>query len=520
MPVVADTNTSKKMLPLLAAFFPVACWVAVICYYSINLPWFDDFETFFVFLHNWTVENSTVEKLYQLYYPNNEHRMILSRILTLAQLRLAGHLDFTQLHLIGAGFTLGTLYLLWRAFKTTGLNTLYFIPVTFLLFQLQYHLIYLWAICSHQHQIVVFCACLSMYTLAYRRLGPALLFAVCATFSMGNGIFIWPAGLVVLLLGKRYRSLAIWCVTAGAAIFLYFYGLSAQGNESSLDFFLRNPHLSVLGFFAFLGGLFDFFPEHGIVARSVLPVMAGMAVSTWIAVWLAPFFVSWFETTSGRSLKIPARLSPGKAPDDYQLFVTGVLAFLLVNAFIIGLLRPRFGFFVMIVSNYKLYPALFLALAYLARLSSAASASRRRTIFQSCLAVAAGTWILSAAGYLPIISERHKYLKANGYNQEYNGYGLGHVPFSPHARYIDSLSREMVRAGLYRFPEGGKILAAEAGALPMKPADGILSVGELPEGLLFTDPERGMSLNKNTGQYAFLRNEQRTYLFKLEPKTF
>ncbi len=448
--------------------------------------------------------------------------MVLSRIMTVFQYHLSGSLNFTHLHIMGAAFTLGTLYLLWKAFKDTRLNAWYFLPVTFLLFQLQYHLIFLWAICSHQHQTVVFCACLSMFLLARGKTGWGIFFAVWTTFCMGNGVFIWPAGIVVLFLSMRYKHLAVWCLAAVLAIAFYFSGLPAQGNESSFDFFAQYPHLSFLGFFAFLGGLFDFFPAWDIFSRSVLPVLFGFIIMIWVGIWLVRLFIAWVETTQSVSLRVPAWLNvwKGKRPDSFQLFLTGVMTFLLVNAFIIALLRPRFGFFVMIVSNYKLYPALFLVVAYLAFLSSPLSEQARRKFFKASLFLAIGIWTLSAYTYLPVIAERNKYLSVNGYNQEFNGYGLGHVPFSPHAKYVDSLFKEMGKAGLYLFPEEGKTLAEKAKSLPVKSSGGVLSVEEVQDGVLFSDPERGVSLNKETGQYAFLRNGQRTYLFKLEPKVY
>jgi hypothetical protein len=514
-------KTNKALLTALA-LLPILVWVFVLLYYSVNLPWLDDFDPFPDFLHKWIKEDSIAEQFKLLLQPNNEHRMVVGKLVTLSYYWVTGELNFTFLHIAGACFTFGTLFIFWKVFKQTKLSLWYFLPVPFLLFQLQYHLVFLWAICSLQHQPVVLFVCLSMYLLANGRFVPALLAGICATYAMSSGIFIWPAGFVVLILSSRYKELAYWCATAVLAVGFYFYGMSAQGNESSFVFFAKYPHLSFLGFFAFLGGLFDLLPEKSIVVRTALPILMSFLIMIWVVIWLWGLVVCWTIKTFNRPSQ-KSGLSAVKADLKYspvQMFLLGVVTFLLVNAIIIGLLRPRFGFFVMVVSNYKMYPVLFLIVAYLTFITSGVAETARKRGFQFAFGASILIWGVSALTYLPVISERSNYLTINGYNQEANGFGLGHVPFSEGAKYVDNLMKEMVKLGVYQYPQNGKNLAEKVQSLPGKLVESAVIVKEENKQIYVNDPESTISLSKNSGEYVFLSNNLHTYLFKLEPKKY
>ncbi|WP_167267408.1 hypothetical protein [Dyadobacter arcticus] len=503
-------------------FMPILIWVFVIFYYSVNLPWYDDFDPFPDFLHKWMIDTDLSNRMHLLFQPNNEHRMVVGKLVTLIYYWTTGQLNFTFLHIAGGIFTLGTLILFWRAFEKSRLSWWYFLPVPFLLFQLQFHLAFLWAICGLQHPPVVFFATLSMFLLARNRFGWAALAGVCATYAMSSGIFVWPAGIVVLLIGSHYKQLIVWCVAAVFAVGFYFYGLSAQGNESSVTFLIQNPHLPVLGFFAFLGGLFDFFPEKPILVRSVLPVIMGFLVMIWVVIWLVRQIMPWLKYTLNwpkQSPKWSQQQSEGSLEvKTFRVFLVGILTFLLVDALVIGLLRTRFGFFVMIVSNYKIYPALFLTIAYLAFISSATRDNVRKLGFRISVVTSILIWGISMYSYLPVISERQKYYTVNGYNQEFNGYGLGHVPYSESAAYVDILMKDMVRRGIYRYPPIGEQLASMAALLQTDISGSKEFRVEDRDSVYYVKADnRSLSYAKDNIQCVFVRNQERLYLFKLEP---
>ncbi|CAG4990849.1 hypothetical protein DYBT9275_00626 [Dyadobacter sp. CECT 9275] len=514
---------NKKQIVGYLSGLPVILWIIVILAYSVNVPWYDDFDPFPDFLRQWISSATLTDKILLLIRPNNEHRMVIGKLVTLIYFWLTGKLNFTFLHIAGACFTMGTLYLFWLSFKESKINWWYFLPIVFLFFQLQYYLVYLWAICSLQHQPVVFFLCLSMFFLSRGRFGWAVVAAFLANYSMSNGIFVWAAGGAVLFLRSDYKKLLIWCIVGAVAIGLYFYGLTTMGNEESIEYLKKYPELSVLGFFAFLGGLFDLVPERKIEIRTALPIVMGLLLMIWVVKWLWFFMKDWVDHNLKMKLHV-AKIydrDPGNKVSRLSWFLLGVMIFLLINALIIGLLRPRFGFFVMVVSNYKLYPALFLIVTYLAYISYQPDQHKRQIMLLMATALSIFIWAISLYSYLPIISERSKYLKVNGWNQAHHAFGLGHVPFSAGAKYVDTVMQEMVNNGIYEYPEEINYIPRIIEKLqePVR-SDIRASVMMNPDNVSITEPLSHLSLGRWDGTYAFLRSEKKLYLYKMAQQKY
>ncbi len=504
---------TKKYILIALGLLPVLFWMAVIGYYSVDLPWYDDFDPFPDFLRSWNNAATFSDKLYYLFLPNNEHRMVIGKLVSLAYYGVTGKLSFNFLNYAGACFTLGTAYLFWLSFRKMKLPWFYFIPVLLLLFQLQYHLVYLWAICSLQHQPVVFFLCLSMFFLSKEKLLLAILAAFAANFAMSNGIFVWAAGIVVLILNSNYKHLVVWVLAAGLSVFLYFHGLTTLGNEASILYFKKYPHLSVLGFFAFLGGLFDLLPNRRIEIRTALPILMGFIFMIWIVKWLWFWLVNWWNTNFNRTYFVQdiKRLEPA------TVFLLGVMSFLLANALVIALLRPRFGFFVMVVSNYKLYPALFLGVTYLAYISHQKSVNWQQIGYKVGMFVSLCIWGFSIYSYLPEVAERSKYLTVNGWNQNHNGFGLGHVPLSEGAEYVDKLMKELVVQKIYSYPESTNAVAKVAQGLTNSlQASNPVTLKVEQDEIMIQEMNGEPYLLKSKDRYAFVKNEDHLYLFKLK----
>jgi hypothetical protein len=507
------------------AALPVLFWVYVLLRYSVNVPWFDDFEPFPDLLNKWVQSESTLQKVALLFHPNNEHRMVFGKLLTVVYYWLTGTLHFTYLHIVGALFTFGTFALFWSVFRSSRLSFKYFLPVPFLLFQIQYHLIFLWAICSLQHQPVVFFVCLTMYLLVRKQFAWAILAGFCANFAMSNGIFVWVGGAAILLLWSQWRQLAIWLVAGGVAVWLYFQGMTTMGNEASIEYFKNHPHLSFLGFFAFLGGLFDFFYERPIQVRTALPVLMGILAMVWVGAWLLGLGLPWMR----RTLRWPARLprftlrldDTISRQHEITYFSLGVIVFILANAAIIGFLRPRFGFEVMVVSNYKLYPAVFLIVGYLGYLGAISTDKWRKRGYQIALGLSIFIWGMSLLHYLPTIRERRKNLLVNVFNQEHHSFGLGHFPGTPTGEYVEDLMKDVTSRGIYTYPDELKPYYDQMRTIQQPlPASLNVEVRTTPDSLFVLEPGTPYSSGLNNGSYAFLRSANELYIFRIEQNLY
>jgi hypothetical protein len=517
---------NKRTFSQILILAPICAWVALILAYSVNVPWFDDFDPFLDFIDKWTNTSHFFQKIGLLFQPNNEHRMFFGKFLNLIYFKITGQVNITAVHYTAAAFTLGTCYLLWKVFKELKLPPLYFAPVPLLLFQLQYHLIFLWAICGMQHQTVVFFVCLTCYLLAKNRFGWALAAALCSNFAMSNGIFVWVSGLAILLLCSDWKRVLIWSVSAVVAVALYFYGMSPQGNEDSFTFFMQNPELSLVGFLGNLGGIFDFTPDKPIEQRLILPVFMGALAVGWIAFWLIGLLAHWFKqtfrsntTASSAFTRITVALQ--KEPTT-TYFLVGVLTFLLINAAVIGFLRPRFGLFVVVVSNYKLYPALFFALTYLTLLVTFKEHIRLATLTRVSTRIAIVIYAISFIHYFPMLVERRKYLLVNAHNQENHAFGLGFMPRSPASHYIDQLMKRLVSKGYYAYPtqEISFFTDKVKQITGPTPNDLKLLIKQNEEEIEVREENHPYLSGKNDGIFIFMRQEDDIRIYKMEPLTF
>lgn len=443
-------------LPRPAVWFllvlPVLAFAVLLNAYAINVPWYDDIETFVGFFAEYRQASTLSGKLYWLLKPNNEHRVFFGKVVAVSIAALTGELNFRAILLVGGVCLLGTLSVLFRAFRwQRALPLVLFAPVPFVLLQPQYHLASLWPITSMQHIGASFFVLSGLYLLSADksngRFWGGLALQIMAALSMSNGLFGWVAGAGVLLAQRRYGKLGIWLAVSVGVIGFYFHDFaSPQGNESSFSFFLKHPHLVFFGFFTFIGGLFDFFPTQSILGRSLLPTVMGFAMvgATAGLLWRQ----GWHQPRPGGAGNTPS-VDPARARQRY--FWLGAYGFLLVNAAAVGFLRPRFGYDVMLISNYMLYPALWVCLLYLHWISEQRASAWNRSLTVG-LGGAVLIWAVSYNLHWPVLHERRQRLLAFAFNQRHNDAGLSGTLGTSLGEYIDKQMRGAVAAGYYRYP--------------------------------------------------------------------
>lgn len=449
----------RRFSPILVAF-PILCFVILMFIFADNIPWMDDLEAFIGFLVNYTEADSWSEKAHWLLAPNNEHRILFAKLITLSFYKLTGTLNFRWLILVAFLCLLGIMFIFYRVFRTIRFPLIAFLPVTLIMLQPQHRLASFWAITALQHLAVAMMIIWALYLLAVpnrssifsTRFAGALFLQILASFSMSNGLFGWVAGASVLVIQWRLERgnypwrLLIWMAVGVVVILLYFHDFaSMQGNESSLSFFLKNPHLVFFGFFTFLGGLFDFFPTANILVRSILPTVAGMLLVS-LMIWL-------FKTVLFPVLWKTSLQSPDRAVNHRRYFFGGIYVFLLVNAVVVAILRPRFGYEVMLVGNYMLYPALLVSTLYLTALSELRDAKHRTKWMTSGLMLGGIVWSVMYFIHLPRLAEQKLTRETSVFNQKYNNIGFGATLGSPYAAATERWMQIAAEKGFYTYPE-------------------------------------------------------------------
>lgn len=479
----------------------------------------DDMESFVYFQLGYMKAQTLLEKATWLLKPNNEHRIFLAKLVTVIMQAFTGEINFRWLILIASILIAGIIGIFYRIFKTIQVPLIAFLPVLLLLLHPQYYLITLSAVTSFQHQTAICLTFAGFYLLAkpgFGRLSGALALQILASFSMSNSLFGWFGGVASLLVQRRFKEALAWGLIGVLTIYLYLYGFAnPQGNETSLGFFMKHPHLVFLGFFTFSGALLDFFPDALILPRSILPTLAGFALMGAVLWMLKRMLLPW-----------PA---PQKKQDPRAFrrnFFVGAYVFLLLNAAIIAFLRPRFGYAVMLISNYTVYSLLLAIVLYLNGLSEYSNGQFQR----KWITVALGGSLLICSvmyfRYWPRVAERKQMFEAFAFNQKYNGIGLGPMLGSEFAASAKKWMDGAVTTDIYHYPAAFYTPYEQRllDTIKYTPSDNIsLAVEEQPSTFeLYT--QQWQVPDKITNACYIVKSAERTYLFPIRtlflPKPF
>jgi hypothetical protein len=259
------------ILPALLALF-------FIKKYAVNVSMWDDLQFVPLFDKVYTGHLSFGD----LYALHNEHRLFFPYLLMLPLGVITHHNTVVECYfslfllcVIGCVFFISHI----RAFGTTVTALASFIPITWLIFNLGQAGNFLWGF-QIQFFVLILFFLLAIYLLAtsrslsWRFALSAASGAVC-TFSMGNGMLVWPIGLILILwirqsqpkeLRRLYLKMgAIWCLIGIVAVMAYFIGYHDPNQHTKMQYLMQHPWSSLQYFLAALGSL-TYTPTYQIAA--------------------------------------------------------------------------------------------------------------------------------------------------------------------------------------------------------------------------------------------------------------
>ena len=336
----------KTILAGLFAVLPAILFYTILFRNALNLPILDDYDALLNFLNEITQLGSTPAKAaYFLASQHNEYKLFLTHGIVWLAYSLGGHIDFRILFAIGNGFVLLLAILLWKMFlpncRDTATRVAYFIPVTCLLFQLQYWETLNWAMTGIQNLGVLVFSLGAIYLLVRGQRGGfycALASLVLAVSSSGNGLIVIPLGVLILALERRYLRIASWVIVSAGCIGAYAYRYSTVASahtDAHRSVFLTILRMNPAYAIAFIGS-----------AGSV-PFKMGSFV---LGVLLCIFCV-WM-VRRGYLRKNP--------------LVSYCVLFLLLTAIGVAGIRSDFGIEQATTSRYTIYSTLLLIFAWFA----------------------------------------------------------------------------------------------------------------------------------------------------------
>ena len=337
-----DTNRKIEILAILLPVLIFISYFYCIISYSVNFPFYDDFNAILVFIQTYNDKHSFPEKFLLLFEQHNEHRIAFDRVVTLSYYKLFSTINFKALIFIGNISLFFIIAILYRSvLYKNRINLFYLIPIPLLVLNHSYYEVSFWAMASLQNMWVLVFAMTSLYFLYQETnysIYIALFFAVVATFTSGNGMMTFIAGAIVLGLNKKLFNykIVLWLLFGVVSIFLYFKGYTSAADHPSVIKTLFDKPLVLVGFFfTFLGGSFHI----------VISIIIGLVV---LLFCIIVTFKKYYTTN----------------PVLYSY-----LLFFLLTAIAVTLGRGGFGIEQATCSRYMINSSVFMAVCYLVFIS-------------------------------------------------------------------------------------------------------------------------------------------------------
>ena len=399
--------SKNNRIAYLFVVLPILIYFGVVNAFAVNVFFADDFHLLKTIV--WSQEANTFTEKFKLFFQqHNEHRIIFPRLLAYTDYLIEGQINWRTLIFFGNMAWVSILFFLWKIFRSSQINPWYFVPIPFVFLQAQYYDNLTWTLSILQQSFIVFWAFLLIYLLSRQHFNWALLVGVVATFTHGNGLFLFLVAFVLLFLQKKWQILGWWIFTFVVLLFIYFADYR-NGQNSNVGQSLANPIQLMSGFFAFWGsGMAVFFSSP--LASVGFGILLFCLISCFVVSTCKPIIKSFFNKNrpSNYRLEIPTS----------ALQIIGIYLFISITAALVSLSRSWGGLQNILMPRYEHYSPLVVCLGYLIALNLG-------SVYKKIIAIAFSAFAILFWGmsYFMNISEldlRKKTLEAESYNWQHH----------------------------------------------------------------------------------------------------
>lgn len=472
---------------------PILLFTAVWMEYAVNIPHWDDFVLKWLPL---VVERQTEIKgsIYQFFKQHNEHRIVYDRVIAYLDYKVFGKINFLHLMAIGNLSLLGLPAIYGAELRRSGRRLLYLVPLAFVLFNLSQWENMFWGMAALQNFTVVLWVLWAVHGLTHwmspRSLIVTFGLGVLATLTSGNGLLIWPIGIILLLLQRRWTYLIRWFGGAIIIVVLYFIGYikpSANPRAGGNLIDLLN------GWMAFIGS-----------AGEIIPLGSPLYTCTILGTFLTVcvIVVLYVQLTrDGLTSKwntVFASLMP------VDLFFLGSVCFIFATGLVVVFSRIGFGLDILITSRYKIYSFTLLSVIYV-WIVIRIQRNWRQTVGILGTIAAVTLAYLSYVKFLDRAIYWHQYRTTSQFNWTYSTNTPKSALDSNTIRLINNApafyDRHLIK--LYATPINSSRMVA-----PIDTQRHTL--------LLVSNDGPNLSNDKDAGIYIGLRSAQRRYIFNTE----
>lgn len=228
----ARTNR-RTVLALALIVAPVAAQFAVVAALGVNSPAADELA-YLPFVRK-VLEGG--DWLPMLWNQHNEHRVVPMKLAMAALARLTGWSVKAEMYVsaVLAGLLVGVLWSVYRSLG--GRDPMRFAPISALVCCLaQYeNMLYGLQMCQYFTTLGVAAAVALLALSGGLAFAGAVVCGLTASFSLVNGLLVWPAGQLLLLASGARRSRQIaWGLVGAGALLAYFYRFRPPPGMASL----------------------------------------------------------------------------------------------------------------------------------------------------------------------------------------------------------------------------------------------------------------------------------------------
>ena len=310
--------------------------------FAVNIPVWDEYAAALNFLEIYLKENY-LQRMLLLFKQFNEHRIFSYLLTVVTEYNILGEINFRYIIIFGNLGMVGLLYCLYRLIDPSNRNILVFVPVV-LLIMAPVNNITDWGILtmnSINEFLLVFAALSFLNRQGSTAFSIAIVLAFIATFSFGNGMIVFPAGLLILYFKSTRSSwmIFIWTFLMVAFIILYFINFNYTTSPYSKILILHQPFYGLYFFLTFFGGFIKLFGNHShllpITGCIILIITCYILLSKWKYFTEKPLIMAY-------------------------------LFFIFTSAVTVTISRIGFGIDTASANRYRLLPVIFLGIVYIA----------------------------------------------------------------------------------------------------------------------------------------------------------
>jgi|GEM_PF-2193544 len=218
-----NIHSERRFFLFAALLIPAFYWFTL-HRQAVNVPITDDYYTILNFLNSFILLPDLHQQWNMIWQPYVETRIVMTKLLAVGMWKITGVISFTWfIYLINVAVTIiGCLLVSSVQLKKNGFLVL---SVFFVLFQFSYYDAGLWTTAGIHIVLTMlfsFSACYFLQKSSVYFFLLALTAALLASFTYGNGLLVFPVGMLMLVTNRARWQLIVWIFCFLALLFIYF----------------------------------------------------------------------------------------------------------------------------------------------------------------------------------------------------------------------------------------------------------------------------------------------------------